>query len=221
MKDLASAPAREDALDVLLRRPLDTGLLDLVEESGRNVQRASLLLRDLMSDYPERAELARELYLCEQHGDRVTHDIIHRLNGARRGRAPFDVADGHALATALDDVVDDAEQTADWLGLHHVEAPMEQAVALAEVLVGAAEHVARALRALRTGADLAPELVEIHRLENEGDRLVRDAVASLFANGIDPMVVLRWKDIYESLESAIDRCETVAHLLEGISLKAR
>ena len=81
--------------------------------------------------------------------------------------------------------------------------------------------VARALRALRTGADLAPELVEIHRLENEGDRLVRDAVASLFANGIDPMVVLRWKDIYESLESAIDRCETVAHLLEGISLKAR
>ena len=98
---------------------------------------------------------------------------------------------------------------------------MEQAMALAEVLVGAAEHVARALRALCNGADLAPALVEIHRLENEGDRLVRDAVASLFANGIDPMVVLRWKDIYESLESAIDRCETVAHLLEGISLKSR
>ena len=206
---------------MLFRRRIDSGLLDLVEESGRNVQRASLLLRDLLADYPEHAELARELVLCEQHGDRITHDIIHRLNGGGRGRPPFDVADGHALATALDDVVDDAEQTADWLGLHHVEATMEQAVALAEVLVGAAEHVARALRTLRTGADLAPELVEIHRLENEGDRLVRDAVASLFANGIDPMVVLRWKDIYESLESAIDRCETVAHLLEGISLKSR
>ncbi|HEY3019559.1 MAG TPA: DUF47 family protein [Solirubrobacteraceae bacterium] len=206
---------------MLFRRRLDSGLLELLEEAGRNVQRASLLLRDLLVDYPEKAELARELYLCEQHGDRVTHDIIHRLNGGSRGRAPFDAADGHALATALDDVVDDAEQTADWLGLHHVEAPMEQAVALAEVLVGAAEHVARALRTLRTGADLAPELVEIHRLENEGDRLVRDAVASLFANGIDPMVVLRWKDIYESLESAIDCCETVAHLLEGISLKSR
>src|SRR5437764_2012856 len=206
---------------MLFRRRIDSGLLDLVEESGRNVQRASLLLRDLLSDYPEHADLARELVLCEQHGDRIAHDIIHRLNGGGRGRAPFAASDGHALATALDDVVDDAEQTADWLGLHHVEAPMEQAVALAEVLVGAAEHVARALRTLRTRADLAPELVEIHRLENEGDRIVRDAVASLFANGIDPMVVLRWKDIYESLESAIDRCETVAHLLEGITLKAR
>jgi uncharacterized protein Yka (UPF0111/DUF47 family) len=205
---------------VRLRR-VDTELLDLVEESGRNVQRASLLLRDLLADFPERSELARELYLCEQHGDRVTHDIIHRLNGGGRGRAPFDTTDGHALATALDDVIDDAEQTADWLGVHHVEAPMEQATALAEVLVGAAEHVARALRTLRTGADLAPELVEINRLENEGDRIVRDAVAALFANGIDPMVVLRWKDIYESLESAIDACETVAHILEGISLKRR
>jgi len=206
---------------VLLRRRIDTVLLDLVEESGRNVQRSSLLLRDLLSDYPERAELARELFLCEQQGDRITHDIIHRLNGGSEGRAPFDSTDGHALATALDDIVDDAEQTADWLGLHHVEASMEQAVALADVLVGAAEHVARALRALRTGADLAPDLVEIHRLENEGDRVMREAVASLFANGIDPMVVLRWKDIYESLESAIDACETVAHVLEGIALKRR
>ena len=209
---------------MLRRQRPDAGLLDLVEEAGRNVQRASLLLRDLLTDYPERAELARELYLCEQHGDRVTHDIIHRLNGGNRTRpprAPFDTTDGHALATALDDVVDDAEQTADWLGVHQVEAPMEQATALAEVLVGAAEHVARALRTLRTGADLAPELVEINRLENEGDRIVRDAVAALFANGIDPMVVLRWKDIYESLESAIDACETVAHILEGISLKRR
>ena len=221
MNAVAGRATGGDAGPVFGRRRLDTDLLDLVEEAGRNVQRASLLLRDLLADYPERAELARELYLCEQHGDRVTHDIIHRLNGGRSGRAPFDAADGHALATGLDDVVDDAEQTADWLGLHQVEATMEQAVALAEVLVGAAEHVARALRTLRNGADMAPDLVEIHRLENEGDRLVRDAVAALFANGIDPMVILRWKDIYESLESAIDRCETVAHLLEGIRLKSR
>ena len=204
----------------LMRRPgHDAVLLDLLDEAGRNVQRASLLLRDLVVDYPEHAELARELYLCEQHGDRVTHDIIHRLNGGGRGRAPFDAADGHALASALDDIVDDAEQTADWLGLYGVEAPMEQSVAMAEVLVGAAEQVAQALRALRTRSDLAPHLVEIHRLENEGDRIVRDAVASLFANGIDPMVVIRWKDIFESLERSVDACETVAHVLEGITLK--
>jgi len=77
------------------------------------------------------------------------------------------------------------------------------------------------LRSLRTGTDLAPHLVEIHRLENEGDRLQRDGVASLFAGGIDPMVVIRWKDIFESLEAAVDACETVAHVLEGITLKQR
>lgn len=96
---------------------------------------------------------------------------------------------------------------------------MEQAVQLADVLVAAAEQVSSALRDLRTGKDLSGHLVEIHRLENEGDRLARDGVASLFANGIDPMIVIRWKDIFESLEQAVDACESVAHLLEGISLK--
>ena len=98
---------------------------------------------------------------------------------------------------------------------------MEQAVALSEVLVGAGEEVARALRGLRTGGDFGPQLIEIHRLENEGDRLHRDGVASLFATGIDPMLVIRWKDIFESLEAAVDACETVAHVLEGIALKRR
>lgn len=202
------------------RKSTDDGLLVLVEESGRNVQRAGLLLRDLITDYPEHAEIARDLVLCEHEGDRITHDIIHRLN-ADGVKPPFAPSDGLALATALDDIVDFAEQTADALGLYAVEAPMEQAVALAEVLVGAAEQVARALRSLRTGSDMSPHLVEIHRLENEGDRLVRDGVASLFAGGIDPMVVIRWKDIFESLESAVDACETVANILEGIALKRR
>ena len=98
---------------------------------------------------------------------------------------------------------------------------MEQSLEFAEVLVGAGEQIARALRCLRTGTELAPHLVEIHRLENEGDRLQRDAVASLFVGGIDPMVVIRWKDIFESLEAAVDACETVAHVLEGITLKQR
>jgi uncharacterized protein len=200
-------------------RDIDTQVLELFEESGRNVQRASLLLRDLLRDYPDHDELVRDLFLCEQEGDRVTHDIIHRLRTSNGLRPPVDVEDGHALATALDDVVDFAEQTADWMGLYAVEATMEQAVQLANVLVDAAEHVARALRALRTGSDLTPDLVEINRLENEGDRLHRDAVASLFANGIDPMVVIRWKDIFESLEGSVDACETVAHILEGIELK--
>jgi uncharacterized protein Yka (UPF0111/DUF47 family) len=207
-----------------LFRSTDTGVLDLFEESGRNVQRATLLLRDLIAEYPERADLSRDLLLSEQEGDRITHDIIHRLNRARptrNGKPPMAPADGHVLATTLDDIVDYAEQAADELALYAVEAPMEQATLIAEVLVGAGEQVAQALRCLRSGAELAPHLVEIHRLENEGDRLSRDAVASLFANGIDPMVVIRWKDIFETLEQAVDACEKVAHVLEGISLKRR
>jgi len=192
----------------------------LVEEAGRNVRRSGLLLRDLLVDYPEHAALAKDLKVCEQEGDRITHDIIHRLAG-RRIRAPFGAADGYALATALDDIVDHSEQAAAQLGLYGVEAPMEQAVDFADVLVGAGEQIAQALRSLRTGTELAPNLVEIHRLENEGDRLQRDGVASLFAGGIDPMVVIRWKDIFESLEAAVDACETVAHVLEGITLKQR
>jgi uncharacterized protein len=204
----------------LLRRSIDGSLMALVEEAGRNVQRSSLLLRDLLAEFPEHASLARDLKVCEQEGDRITHDIIHRLT-AGRVRAPFGAGDGYALATALDDIVDYTEHAAAQMVLYGVEAPMEQAVEFAEVLVGAGEQIARALRCLRTGTELGPQLVEIHRLENEGDRLQRDAVASLFAGGIDPMVVIRWKDIFESLEAAVDACETVAHVLEGITLKQR
>jgi predicted phosphate transport protein (TIGR00153 family) len=204
-----------------LRGPVDQTLVKLVEEAGLNVQRSSLLLRQLIADLPEHAPLAEELAACEREGDRITHDIIHRLNGARRVRGPFDAGDGYVLATALDDIVDHTEQAGAQLGLYGVEAPMEQAVEFANVLVAAGEPILAALRCLSTGEDLAPYLVEIHRLENEGDRLLRDGVASLFAQGTDPMVVIRWKDIFESLEAAVDACETVAHLLEGIVLKRR
>jgi uncharacterized protein Yka (UPF0111/DUF47 family) len=204
----------------ILRRPLDEPLLALLEESGANVQRTAVLLRDLLTDYPEHATLAQDLRLCEREGDRITHDLIHRLNGGRV-RAPFDAGDGYRLATALDDIVDEAEQVADTLGLYAVEATMEAAVDLADVLVGACEQVAHGLRCMRTGSGLAPHLVEIHRLENEGDRIRRDALASLFVSGTDPMVVIRWRDIFESLEAAVDACETVAHLLEGIALRDR
>ena len=206
----------------LLRpRRTDEQLLALYEEAGRNVQRACLLLRDLLTDYPEHSQLAGEVRLCEQEGDRITHDIIHRLNSRDRVRAPFDAGDGYALATALDDIVDHAEQVADTLGLYAVEATMEAAVEMAQVLVGGSEQLAHAVRSLRTGNEPSAHLVEIHRLENEGDRIRREAVASLFSSGVDPMVVIRWRDIFESLEAAVDACEKVAHVLEGITVKRR
>jgi uncharacterized protein Yka (UPF0111/DUF47 family) len=197
----------------------DDSVLGLIEEAGRNVERSTLILRDLLVAWPERPDLVAELKVVEHEGDRITHDIIHRLNNGRR--QPLRAEDGHALATTLDDIVDYAEQTADSLDMYRVEAPMEQAHLTADVLVGAAEQVSRGLQCLAPRADMAPNLVEIHRLENEGDRIAREAVASLFANGIDPMVVIRWKDIFESLEASVDACEAVAHVLEGIAIKRR
>jgi uncharacterized protein len=197
----------------------DAELLALFEQSGRNVQRASFLLRDLLAEYPEQADLARDVLLCEQEGDRIAHDILRRLAERGARATTLDPADVHALTGALDDVVDHAEEAADRLGLYGVEAPMEPAQELAGVLVNAADEVADSLTELRDGADISPHLVEIHRLENEADRIVRAAVASLFATGVDPMIVIRWKDIFETLESAVDACETVANVLEGMTLK--
>jgi uncharacterized protein Yka (UPF0111/DUF47 family) len=194
----------------------DAQLLELLEDSARNVQRASAQLRDLFADYPEQAELAAAVRDCEHEGDRITHEILSRL--AEHGTG-LDAADVHALTGALDDIVDHAEEAADQLGLYGIEAPMEPAQHMTEVLVSAADRVADSLRALRGGEDVAASLVEIHRLEDEADRIVRAAVASLFVNGIDPMIVIRWKDIFETLESAVDACETVANVLEGITLK--
>jgi uncharacterized protein Yka (UPF0111/DUF47 family) len=203
------------------RRSADPTLVMLVENAAGNILRSGVLLRELLAELPERSGLAEQVKSYEQEGDRITHDIIHRLNGGgRRLRLPFDSGDGYALATALDDVIDHTEQTAALLQLYGVEAPMEQAVELADVLVGADEQIVKALQQLGAGGEPGPYLVEIHRLENEGDRLLRDGVASLFAGGAaDPMFVIRWKDIFESLEAAVDACETVAHVIEGIMLK--
>ena len=132
---------------------------------------------------------------------------------------PIDREDILALASALDDVVDYTEEVADYLGLYKIEAPMDQAIKLAGVLKAAAYQVAEAIPRLRGFRDISLQTVEINRLENEGDRITREAVASLFDGGIDPMVVIRWKDVFERLEAAIDSTERVANILEGIVIK--
>ena len=197
--------------------PRDREFFDLFEEAGGNILRAAGLLEELLKDFPERNELARDILICEQDGDRITHDIIQRLN--QTFVTPIDREDVYALASALDDVVDYTEEVADYLGLYKIEAPMEQAQALAHVLHAAARQIAEAMPRLRGFKDISHYTVEINRLENDGDRITREAIASLFDNGIDPMVVIRWKDIFERLEEAIDATEHVANILEGIVIK--
>ncbi|MEX1142145.1 MAG: DUF47 family protein [Thermoleophilaceae bacterium] len=196
----------------------DREFFDLFEEAGGNIVRAADLLDRMLRNFPDRREdLARDVLICEQDGDRITHDIIRRLN--ETFVTPIDREDIYELAGALDDVVDYTEETADYLLLYKIEAPMEQAQRLAHVLLESARQVAEAMPRLRGFKDLSHYTVEINRLENDGDRIVREAIAALFDNGIDPMVVIRWKDIYERLESAIDATEHVANILENITIK--
>ena len=195
----------------------DRQFFDLFEEAGGNIVRAADLLEQMLRDYPENSELSREILICEQHGDRVTHDIIQRLNNTFV--TPIDREDIYALASALDDIVDFTEEAADYLGLYKIEAPMEQAQRLAHVLLQASRAISEAMPRLRSFEDIAHYTVEINRLENDGDRITYEAMAALFEGGIDPMVVIRWKDIFEKLESAIDATEHVANIIEGISIK--
>ena len=197
--------------------PRDREFFDLFEEAGGNILRASTLLDEMLRDYPESSQLARDILICEQEGDRITHDIIRRLN--ETFVTPIDREDIYELASALDDIVDYTEEVADYLGLYKIEAPMEQAQQLAAVLLQSSRQIAEVMPRLRGFKDISHYTVEINRLENDGDRITREAMASLFDNGIDPMVVIRWKDIYERLESAIDATEHVANIVEGIVIK--
>jgi uncharacterized protein len=201
-----------------LLAPRDREFFDLFEEAGGNILRAAELLDQLLSNYPDRRDaLSRDILICEQEGDRITHDIIRRLNSTFV--TPIDREDIYALASGLDDVVDYTEEVSDYLGLYKIEAPMDQSQRLANVLLQACRQLAEAMPRLRGFQDLSHYTVEINRLENDGDRIVREAVASLFDTGIDPMVVIRWKDIFERLEAAIDSTETVANTIEGIVIK--
>ncbi|MGI8429674.1 MAG: DUF47 domain-containing protein [Solirubrobacteraceae bacterium] len=195
----------------------DRVYFELFEEAGQNVLQAADLLDRMLSDYPDSKDLAREILDCEHDGDRITHDIYDRLNHAYV--TPVDREDILVLASALDDIVDYTEEVADYLGLYQIEAPMDQAIKLAAVLKAAAHQIAEAIPNLRGFRDISTYTVEVHRLENEGDRITREAVASLFNGGIDPMVVIRWKDLFERLEAAIDAAEHVANILEGIVIK--
>jgi predicted phosphate transport protein (TIGR00153 family) len=197
--------------------PRDRTFFDLFIEAGENTVKASRLLDQMMATWPDSGDLSKQVVDAEQEGDRITHAIIKRLNSTFV--TPIDREDIYNLATQMDDIVDFAEEAADFLALYKIEAPMGQAHDLTEVLVKSCEQLAEGLEHLPDFKNLDKYWIEIHRLENEGDRISRDAVASLFSNGIDPMVVIRWKDMFAVLEEAIDATETAAQIIEGIVIK--
>ncbi|UTI62470.1 DUF47 family protein [Paraconexibacter antarcticus] len=199
--------------------PKDREFFDLFEEAAGNAVRGADLLDQMLRTWPDNPDLAREILIVEQEGDRITHDIIKRLNNTFV--TPIEREDILELTSSLDDIIDFTEEVSDYMGLYKIEAPMEQSQRMAHILLQATRQIAEAMPRMRDFRDISHYTVEVNRLENDGDRLCREAIASLFDTGIDPMVVIRWKDIFERLEDAIDATEHVANVLEAIVIKNR
>jgi len=190
---------------------------ELFVDDARNVLAGARLLEQFFRNYPERERIASQLRDTEHAGDQISHDIGHKLE--RTFVTPFDREDIHALISGLDDIIDFIEEVADTCILDNIEEPTPYAVAQSEIIVRQCEQLAEGLGQLRTFKNLDRYWIEVHRLENEGDRVVRQAMAELFKNGQDPLEVIKWKDVYSLLEKAIDACEDAANVIERIVVK--
>jgi uncharacterized protein len=190
---------------------------ELFARAGANLQLTAEHVYELLMSWPDSRALRAEITQCEQEGDRITRQIIERLHQSRV--APLDRRDIHALAEGIDDVVDEIEEVSEEMAVYGIEAPVEPAQELAGVVRDSARAVRRALDRLRDLPDLQEEAREVRDLEHEGDRIYRDAIASLFEYGIDPMVILRWKDVFQGLEDAIDRSRSLLDMLAGLVAK--
>jgi len=198
--------------------PRPTEFFDLFTKAGANALEAAQKAEIRFREFPNSSVAQADLKEAEHAGDRITHDIIQLLN--TQYVTPFDREDIYQLATAIDDVVDHIDEACDLLELYGVESTAKQAIEQCRILVAAVQHLAAALTDLKSRRSVQQELVALKEQEDDGDRVMRDAIADLFRDSrIDPLVVIRWKDIFESLEDAIDACETAGNLVGNIVVK--
>jgi len=200
--------------------PREERFFDLFGEAAKNVVRGAELLVELVGDHTRAAELRRQIEEVEHEGDITTHEIADRLN--RTFVTPFDHEDIHELAGRMDDILDNIEATADRMYLYEAGEATPEMVGLVQVLADAARALEKAVEGLRNigrnARRIMDHCIEIHRLENMGDDQSRQALAQLF-RGSDALYALKWKEIYDHVEEAIDKCEDVAVIVEGIVVK--
>ena len=197
--------------------PREEKFFDMFVEDASNVLAAARTLESFFESYGDRERIAAQLRELEHRGDQISHEIGHKLESTFV--TPFDREDIHHLISRLDDVLDLIEEIADTCILYRIEEPTEVARRQAEIVTKQCVQIGDALQHLRAFKGLEQYWIEIHRLENDGDQLERQAVAGLFRNGGDPLEVIKWKDVYDLLENAIDACEDVANVIERIVVK--
>jgi uncharacterized protein len=197
--------------------PRTTEFYDLFVAAGQNALETARQVEARFRAFPEREVRQAEVKELENRGDELTRQIIELLN--TQYITPFDREDIYELAKSIDDVVDFLENASDLLTLYKIEEPKDEALEQCRILVSAAENLTKALAELRGLRTTEKYLVEIKKLEDDADRILRGAIASLFENHVDPVEVIRWKDIFEALEDAIDACETVSDVVGNIVVK--
>ncbi len=197
--------------------PREEVFFEMFGRAAQNIHRGALALKEMMEDYRDPGQQAAGLKKIEHDGDTITHDIVKKLN--QTFITPIDREDIYALGSAMDDVLDLIEAVADRMIVFKVEEPTAEARKLTDLIVKSTDQIVQGIALLGKSQDLSRYYVEINRLENEADRITRDAIARLFEKQEDPITVIKWKEIYENLEEATDRCEDVANVLESISLK--
>ncbi|HEY7520463.1 MAG TPA: DUF47 family protein [Methylomirabilota bacterium] len=198
--------------------PKEVRFYDYFEQQSQHVLKASALLHELVHNFPDARAKMHAIKEVEHQGDAVTHEIVRKLNTTFI--TPIDREDIHSLATRLDDVLDYIEAASERLVVYRIKEPTSACRAMADVIVKTSEAMDRAIRCLRhMDPGFHEHAVEVNRLENSADNLLRDSLAALFEEQADPIEVIKWKEIYETMEIVTDRCEDVANVIEGIILK--
>jgi len=200
--------------------PTEHKFFDLFEESAKNIIKGSQSLKEMMDTWQFIDSRVAEITELEHEGDSITHQIISLLH--RTFVTPFDREDIALLAHTMDDIIDFVHATADSMFIYKITSPTQRAKELADIIVQGAIETEKAVRGLRRKSEFKQILercVEINRLENMADRVYRAAIGELFENTSDLAQIIKWREIYEHMESATDRCEDVADVLEGVALK--
>jgi predicted phosphate transport protein (TIGR00153 family) len=190
---------------------------DLFKESAQNALDGARALKEMLDKYDNPQESWKKIKDFEHEGDRTTHRTMRSLN--QTFLTPIDAEDIHALTTALDNVMDAIEAAASRMILFKIERPTTAARELGDIIVTSVEQLVKAVSHMPRLDDIDEYCIEINRLENAADDIYRKAIADLFENGAEALEIIKWLDVYELLESATDRCEDVANILETVGLK--